>query len=131
MVSNILREFRDFVLRGNVLDLAVAVVIGMAFAALVTALVTYILTPFIAAIVGQPDLGGIELAIGDAVLEIGLFVEAVFNFMVIAAVIFFFVVKPVNLLMERRNRGEAPADLPTPEEIALLREIRDLLKQRQ
>jgi large conductance mechanosensitive channel len=131
MVSNILREFRDFVLRGNVLDLAVAVVIGMAFAALVTALVTFILTPFIAAIVGQPDLGVIELAIGDAVLEIGLFAEAVFNFLVIAAVIFFFVVKPVNLLMERRNRGEAPADLPTPEEIALLREIRDLLKQRQ
>jgi large conductance mechanosensitive channel len=131
MVSNILREFRDFVLRGNVLDLAVAVVIGMAFAALVTALVTFIVTPFIAAIVGQPDLAGIELAIGDAVLEIGLFVEAVFNFLVIAAAIFFFVVKPVNLLMERRNRGEAPADRPTPEEIALLREIRDLLKQRQ
>lgn len=130
-MSNILKEFRDFVLRGNVLDLAVAVVIGMAFAAVVTALVTYILTPFIAAIVGQPDLSGIELAIGDAVLEIGLFAEAVFNFLVIAAVIFFFVVKPVNLLMERRNRGEAPADLPTPEEIALLREIRDLLKQRQ
>lgn len=129
-MAGILREFRDFVLRGNVLDLAIAVVIGAAFTTVVNSLVGDILTPFIAAIVGQPSFGNIDLDIGDATLEIGLFLEAVVNFLIVAAVIFFFIIKPVNVLMERRRRGEAAADVPTPEDIALLREIRDLLKQR-
>lgn len=129
-MAGILREFRDFVLRGNVLDLAIAVVIGAAFTTVVNSLVGNILTPFIAAIVGQPSFGSIDLDIGDATLEIGLFLEAVVNFLIVAAVIFFFIIKPVNVLMERRRRGEAAADVPTPEDIALLREIRDLLKQR-
>jgi len=63
-------------------------------------------------------------------IEVGLFFEAVVNFLIVAAVVFFFVIKPVNVLLERRKRGEAPADLPTPEDVQLLREIRDLLKQR-
>jgi large conductance mechanosensitive channel len=113
-----------------VLDLAIAVVIGAAFTTVVNSLVGNILTPFIAAIVGQPSFGNIDLDIGDATLEIGLFLEAVVNFLIVAAVIFFFIIKPVNVLMERRRRGEAAADVPTPEDIALLREIRDLLKQR-
>jgi len=129
-MAGILREFRDFVLRGNVLDLAIAVVIGAAFTTVVNSLVGNILTPFIAAIAGQPSFGNIDLDIGDATLEIGLFLEAVVNFLIVAAVIFFFIIKPVNVLMERRRRGEAAADVPTPEDIALLREIRDLLKQR-
>ncbi len=129
-MSGIFREFRDFVLRGNVLDLAVAVVIGAAFTTVVNSLVANVLTPFIAAIFGQPSFGDINFDIGDATIEIGLFFEAVVNFLIVAAVIFFFVIKPVNLLLERRKRGEAPADLPTPEDIQLLREIRDLLKQR-
>jgi large conductance mechanosensitive channel len=129
-MAGILREFRDFVLRGNVLDLAIAVLIGAAFTTVVNSLVGNILTPFIAAIVGQPSFGSIDLDIGDATLEIGLFLEAVVNFLIVAAVIFFFIIKPVNVLMERRRRGEAAADVPTPEDIALLREIRDLLKQR-
>jgi large conductance mechanosensitive channel len=129
-MAGILKEFRDFVLRGNVLDLAIAVVIGAAFTTVVNSLVGDILTPFIAAIVGQPSFGNIDLDIGDATLEIGLFLEAVVNFLIVAAVIFFFIIKPVNVLMERRRRGEAAADVPTPEDIALLREIRDLLKQR-
>jgi large conductance mechanosensitive channel len=129
-MAGILREFRDFVLRGNVLDLAIAVVIGAAFTTVVNSLVGDILTPFIAAIVGQPSFGNIDLDIGDATLEIGLFLEAVVNLVIVAAVIFFFIIKPVNVLMERRRRGEAAADVPTPEDIALLREIRDLLKQR-
>lgn len=129
-MAGILKEFRDFVLRGNVLDLAIAVVIGAAFTTVVNSLVGNILTPFIAAIVGQPSFGNIDLDIGDATLEIGLFLEAVVNFLIVAAVIFFFIIKPVNVLMERRRRGEAAADVPTPEDIALLREIRDLLKQR-
>ncbi|MEJ5222569.1 MAG: large conductance mechanosensitive channel protein MscL [Tepidiforma sp.] len=129
-MAGILKEFRDFVLRGNVLDLAIAVVIGAAFTTVVNSMVANILTPFIAAIVGQPSFGSINFDIGDATIEIGLFLEAVVNFVIVAAVIFFFIIKPVNLLMERRKRGEAPADLPTPEEIELLREIRDLLKTR-
>ncbi|WP_322796225.1 large conductance mechanosensitive channel protein MscL [Tepidiforma sp.] len=130
-MSGILKEFRDFVLRGNVLDLAIAVVIGTAFVALVDSAVTNLLTPFIAAIVGQPSFASINLDIGDATLEIGLFLEAAFNFIAVAAVVFFFIVKPVNIILARRARGEAPADTPIPEDIALLREIRDLLKQRQ
>ena len=129
-MSGIFKEFRDFVLRGNVLDLAVAVVIGAAFTTVVNSLVANVLTPFIAAIFGQPSFGDISFDIGDATIEIGLFFEAVVNFLIVAAVIFFFVIKPVNLLLERRKRGEAPADLPTPEDIQLLREIRDLLKER-
>lgn len=126
----IVKEFRDFVLRGNVLDLAIAVVIGAAFTAVVNSLVANLLTPFIAAIFGQPSFGNIDLAIGDATLEFGLFLEAVVNFVIVAAVIFFLIIKPVNVLLERRRRGEAAADVPTPEDIALLREIRDLLKER-
>jgi len=129
-MSGIFKEFRDFVLRGNVLDLAVAVVIGAAFTAVVNSLVANVLTPFIAAIFGQPSFADINFDIGDATIEVGLFFEAVVNFLIVAAVIFFFVVKPVNVLLERRKRGEAPADLPTPEDVQLLREIRDLLKQR-
>lgn len=126
----IVKEFRDFVLRGNVLDLAIAVVIGAAFTAVVNSLVVNLLTPFIAAVFGQPSFGNIDLAIGDATLEFGLFLEAVVNFVIVAAVIFFLVIKPVNVLVERRRRGEAATDVPTPEDIALLREIRDLLKER-
>ncbi|WP_322818117.1 large conductance mechanosensitive channel protein MscL [Tepidiforma sp.] len=126
----IVKEFRDFVLRGNVLDLAIAVVIGAAFTAVINSLVANLLTPFIAAIFGQPSFGNIDLAIGDATLEFGLFLEAVVNFVIVAAVIFFLIIKPVNVLLERRRRGEAAADVPTPEDIALLREIRDLLKER-
>lgn len=129
-MAGILKEFRDFVLRGNVLDLAIAVVIGAAFTTVVNSMVANILTPFIAAIVGQPSFASINFDVGDATIEVGLFLEAVVNFVIVAAVIFFFIIKPVNLLMERRKRGEAPADLPTPEEIQLLREIRDLLKTR-
>jgi len=129
-MSGIFKEFRDFVLRGNVLDLAVAVVIGAAFTTVVNSLVANVLTPFIAAIFGQQSFADINFDIGDATIEVGLFFEAVVNFLIVAAVVFFFVIKPVNVLLERRKRGEAPADLPTPEDVQLLREIRDLLKQR-
>ncbi len=129
-MTGVLKEFRDFVLRGNVLDLAIAVVIGAAFTAVVNSMVTNVLTPFIAAVFGQPSFGSVNFDVGDATIEVGLFLEAVVNFVIVAAVIFFFVIKPVNLLMERRRRGEAAADLPTPEDVQLLREIRDLLKER-
>jgi large conductance mechanosensitive channel len=125
-----IKEFRDFVLRGNVIDLAVAVVIGAAFGAVVTSAVENLFTPLIAAIVGEPDFSALDFTINDSRFTYGLFINAVISFLAIAAVIFFVVVKPLNALNERRKRGQVAADVPTPEDIALLREIRDLLKQR-
>ena len=108
-----LRGFKEFVLRGNVLDLAVAVVIGGAFGAVVTALVKDLLTPLIGAIVGQPDFSALTLTINGSTLLIGDFLNAVVSFLLIAAAVYFFVVAPVNALVARQRRGEAPADPTT------------------
>jgi len=108
-----LREFRQFLMRGNVVDLAVAVVIGTAFGALVASLVENIITPIIAAIGGQPDFSALDFTINDSVFRYGAFINAVVSFVIIAAVIFFVVVKPMNMLMARLNRGEAPPDPTT------------------
>jgi large conductance mechanosensitive channel len=124
------KEFRDFVLRGNVIDLAVAVVIGIAFGAVVTSAVENLFTPLIAAIFGEPDFSALDFTINDSRFLYGAFINAVIAFVSVAAVIFFVVVKPLNALAERRKRGEVAADVPVPEDIALLREIRDLLKER-
>jgi large conductance mechanosensitive channel len=107
-----LKEFRDFILRGNVVDLAVAVVIGAAFGALVTALVADFITPLIAAIGGQPDFSGLTFTINESVFRYGDFLNALISFLIIAAVIFFFVVKPLNTLMTR-FKPETPVDQPT------------------
>lgn len=125
-----MKEFRDFILRGNVIDLAVAVVIGAAFGAVIASAVENLFTPLIAAIVGEPDFSALDFTINDSVFRYGAFLNAVTTFLLIAAAIFFLVVKPVNAINDRRRRGEAAADEPTPEDIELLREIRDLLKQR-
>jgi large conductance mechanosensitive channel len=109
-----LKEFRDFVLRGNVVDLAVAVVIGAAFGALVTALVADFITPLIAAIGGQPDFSGLTFTINGSVFRYGHFLNAVISFLIIAAVIFLFVVKPLNALMARM-KPEPALDRPTRE----------------
>ncbi len=124
-----LKEFRDFVLRGNVIDLAVAVVIGAAFGAVVTSAVENLFTPLIAAIVGEPDFSALDFTINDSRFMYGAVINAIISFVAIAAVIFFVIVKPLNVLNARRKRGEAAADVPTPEDIELLREIRDLLKR--
>jgi large conductance mechanosensitive channel len=108
-----LRGFKEFVLRGNVLDLAVAVVIGGAFGAVVTALVKDLLTPLIGAIVGQPDFSALTFTINGSTLLIGDFLNAVVSFLLIAAAVYFFVVAPVNALIARRRRGEPPADPTT------------------
>ncbi|MCS7294234.1 MAG: large conductance mechanosensitive channel protein MscL [Chloroflexota bacterium] len=129
-MTGVLREFRDFVFRGNVLELAIAFVMGVAFTAVVQSAVNDLLMPLIATVVGQPSFADIDFTIGDATLEFGSFLESVVAFLAVAAVVYFAVVKPVNLLLARRTRGEAPADVPLPEEIQLLREIRDLLRQR-
>ena len=112
-----LKGFKEFVLRGNVLDLAVAVVIGGAFGAVITALVKDILTPLIGAVVGQPDFSAYTLPINGSTLLIGDFVNAIVSFVLIAAAVYVFVVAPVNALVARRRRGEAPAD-PTTKKCA-------------
>ena len=105
--------FRQFVMRGNVLDLAVAVVMGGAFGAVVTAMVKDLLTPLIAAIAGKPDFSAISLTINNSQLLIGAFINEVISFLLIAAALYFFVVAPVNALVARRRRGEAPPDPTT------------------
>ena len=108
-----LTGFRQFLMRGNVLDLAVAVVIGGAFGAVVTALVKDLLTPLIAAVVGAPDFSAISLRINNSELLIGDFLNALVSFVMISAAVYFFVVAPVNAIMARRRRGEPPADPTT------------------
>jgi large conductance mechanosensitive channel len=107
-----LKEFKQFLLRGNVVDLAVGVVIGAAFGAVVTALVSDILTPLIAAIAKVPDFGGLLFTINDSQFMYGHFINAVISFALVAAAIFFFVVKPINALIAR-SRKEPPADPTT------------------
>jgi large conductance mechanosensitive channel len=123
-----LKEFREFILRGNVVDLAVAVVIGAAFGAVVAAFVADIITPLIAAIGGQPDFGGLTFRINGSVFRYGHFINAIISFLIIAAVIFFLVVRPLNALAARRKRDEEPEPDAPAEDVLLLTEIRDLLK---
>ena len=106
------REFREFVLRGNLVDLAVAVVIGTAFTAVVTALVKDLITPLIAAVGGKPDFGDLRFTINDSVFRYGDFLNVLLSFVILAAVVFFLVVKPVNHLMQR-FATEPDVDTPT------------------
>ena len=123
-----LKEFRTFILRGNAIDLAVAVVIGAAFGAVVTSLVEDIITPIISIIFGKPGFEDLTITINDAVIRYGSFLNAVFSLLIIGAAIFFLVVKPMNLLMARRKAGREPEPEAVPEDIVLLGEIRDLLR---
>lgn len=107
------KEFRDFILRGNVVDLAVAVVIGVAFGAVVTSLVENIITPIIAAIGGQPDFSSLDFEINNSVFRYGAFLNAVIAFLIIAAVIFFLVVKPMNRMLARVRKPETSEDVTT------------------
>jgi|SRR5215211_2876061 large conductance mechanosensitive channel len=104
-----MKDFREFLLRGNLVDTAVGIVIGLAFAAVVTAFVANLITPLIAAIFGKPDFGGLSFTINGSRFQYGAFLNALISFFVIAAAVFFLVVKPVNALMERR-RTEPPVD---------------------
>jgi large conductance mechanosensitive channel len=110
-----LSGFKQFLLRGNAVDLAVGVVIGGAFGAVVAALVKDLLTPLIAAVVGKPDFSAIEFTINGSRFPIGDFINAVVAFVLVAAAIYFFVVVPMNALAARRRRGEAPPDPTTKE----------------
>lgn len=108
-----MKGFKQFILRGNVLDLAVAVVIGAAFGTLVTALVKDLITPIIAAIVGRPEFSAIKFKVNGSEFLIGDFVNALVSFLLIGAAVYFFVVLPVNKIMARLRRGEAPPDPTT------------------
>ena len=125
-----IKGFKEFIMRGNVVDLAVAVVIGAAFGAVVAALVKDIINPIIAAIFGKPDFSSLYFTINKSVFRYGDFINAVVSFLLIAAAIYFFVVVPLNTLAERRARRLAsgePDEEPKPEDILLLEQIRDLL----
>jgi large conductance mechanosensitive channel len=107
-----LKEFKQFLLRGNVVDLAVGVVIGAAFGSVVTALVSDLLTPFISAIAKVPDFSGLLFTINGSKFMYGHFLNTLISFILVAAAIFFFVVKPINILISR-SRKEPPADPTT------------------
>ena len=125
-----IKEFREFLMRGNVVDLAVAVVLGAAFGALVTSLVNDVLMQIIGIFIGKPNFGGLSFTINDSVIRYGSFLNALITFVTVAAAIFFFVVKPINALMARRKAGLEPEPEAVPEDVVLLGEIRDLLKAR-
>lgn len=104
-----MKDFKEFLLRGNLVDMAVGIVIGIAFAALIAAFVADLVTPLIAAIGGNPDFSNLKFRINGSQFLYGSFINALIAFLVIAAVLFFFVIKPVNALM-RRRKTEPPVD---------------------
>ena len=108
-----LKGFRQFVFRGNVIDLAVAVVIGGAFGAVIAALVKDLMTPLIAAIFGKPDFSAIAFTVNGSQFLIGEFINAVVSFLLVAAAMYFFVVVPMNAIIERSRRGGPPPDPTT------------------
>jgi large conductance mechanosensitive channel len=108
-----LKGFKQFLMRGNVVDLAVAVVMGAAFGAVVTALVKDLITPLIAALVGKPDFSAIGFSVNNSKFLIGDFVNALVSFLLVAVAVYFFVVVPVNAFVARMRRGEAPPDPTT------------------
>jgi large conductance mechanosensitive channel len=109
-----LKEFRDFLLRGNIVELAVAFVMGLAFAAVVNSLVNDLIMPVIAMIIGKPDFSGLTFTINDAVFRYGAFITHLIQFTAIAASVFFFIVKPVDALL-KRHKSAAEEGMPDEE----------------
>ncbi|HJU97876.1 MAG TPA: large conductance mechanosensitive channel protein MscL [Jiangellaceae bacterium] len=126
-----LKGFREFVLRGSVIDLAVAVVIGAAFTLVVNAVVQWLITPLIAAIFGKPDLDDVlTFTINEAQFSIGAVLTALINFLLVAVAVYFVVIVPMNRLGEMRASGVGEPEAPA-EDVLLLQEIRDLLRDRR
>ena len=125
-VVKMLKEFKQFIARGNVIDLAVGVIIGAAFTAIVQSLVTNLINPLIGLFVGKIDLSNLVLQVGDAKFKYGSFLNSVINFLIIAFVVFL-IVKDVNKFTKKEEK-EAPA---APTEADYLKEIRDLLKEKE
>ncbi|MBX9246390.1 large conductance mechanosensitive channel protein MscL [Actinotalea ferrariae] len=125
--------FKNFIMRGNVVDLAVAVVIGAAFTGVVTALVDGLLNPLVALIVGDTDLTTVlTWAVGpnDTVFSIGVILDPLLKFLLVALAIYLFIITPMNRLAARRKTGEEPEPKAPAEDVLLLQEIRDLLAAR-
>jgi large conductance mechanosensitive channel len=122
------REFVDFVKRGNVVDLAVAVIIGGAFGAIITSLVNDIIMPLVGVLLGGIDFAGLWVQVGDATVMYGSFIQATVNFLIIAFVLFL-VLRGYNRMQKKEEEAPAPPPQPSPEE-KLLAEIRDLLRER-
>ena len=120
-----IKGFKEFILRGNVVDLAVGIVIGAAFSAVVTSFVDNVLMAFIGAIFGEPNFNDLVLEVGDGQVMYGAFLTALVSFLLVAAAVYFAVVVPMNMLAERRSRGEEDDVEPTNEErmVALLEQI--------
>lgn len=129
-----IKGFKDFVLRGNVVDLAVAVVVGAAFAKVVTSFTDSIINPLLASVGGGKPGDGLGFRIRGGnpktFVDFGAVIGAAINFLIVAAVIYFLIIVPMNLLLERRRRGEEPEPAAPPEDVVLLQEIRDLLRDR-
>jgi large conductance mechanosensitive channel len=127
-----LKGFKEFIMRGNVVDLAVAVVIGAAFGKIVSAIVEGLINPLIAAIFGKTDISGVWFfKINGAEFHLGWILQAALNFLFVAAAIYFLIVLPLNKLAERRARGEEPEPESLTTDQQLLTEIRDSLRTRQ
>jgi large conductance mechanosensitive channel len=128
-----LKGFKAFLTRGNVIDLAVAFVMGAAFTAVVQALVKDLLTPFIAALVGKPNFGNLSFEIHHSTFNYGDFLNSLVSFLLVGSAIYFFIVLPLNKLAERRRRhlGLPPEPEAKPTEVEVLTQIRDLLSQQR
>lgn len=133
-VPTVLKGFKDFLMRGNVIDLAVALIIGLAFTAIVTAFTDGLIKPLINAIGGSDAAQGLGFKIlsdnPSTFMDFGSVINAVINFVIIAAVVYFVIVLPVQHIQERRKRGMEPGP-SEPTDVELLTEIRDLLRQQQ
>lgn len=112
----LLAEFKDFLMRGNLIELAVAFVMGLAFAAVINSLVENLVMPVIAAIIGKPDFSALTFTINDSVFRYGAFITDLIKFVAIAAAVFFFIVKPVQVVLARRGARDAEEEAPSDEE---------------
>ncbi|WP_433161784.1 large conductance mechanosensitive channel protein MscL [Kribbella sp. CA-247076] len=127
---SMLKGFKEFIMRGNVVDLAVAVVIGAAFGQIVNALVNGLINPLVAAIFGKADISKVwTFTLNEAEFSIGIILQATLNFLFVAAAVYFFIVMPLNKLAERRARGAEPEPTPLTTDQQLLTEIRDSLQR--
>jgi large conductance mechanosensitive channel len=115
-MTPLLQEFKDFLMKGNLIELAVAFVMGLAFAAVINSLVDNLVMPIIAAVIGKPDFSALTFTINDSVFRYGAFITDVIQFVAIAAAVFFFIVKPVQVARAQRSGRDAEEEAPSDEE---------------
>ena len=126
-MKKIIAEFKEFAIKGNMLDMAIGVIIGAAFKSIVDSLVNDIFMPFVGVLIGGRDFSGLSLKIGEATINYGMLIQNIVNFLIVA-VCLFMLVKAVNMLKRKKEEVEAePVEEKKPEDIQLLEEIRDVL----